>query len=276
MHPLPNTGNMMLWDKNGTIRRYETAEDIVQEFYGMRLQYYGKRRDFLIKDAEADLQRLNNRMRFILEVIDGKIRVNNRRKKEIELDLEAGGYDKLLPKKLKGGRAAAPAEPSEDGGDGAAEVVADKASYDYLLSMPIWSLTLERVEALQDEADKQTNEVERLKATAPEDLWNDDLDAFLVVRTPICLTSKRMCGDACSCGADNATLRCVQELDAKDEEDAKLAAHNEKQRRKAGGGKGRGKKAAAGGGDDSDDDWAPKARKVPPLMAQEAPPPESR
>jgi DNA topoisomerase-2 len=91
----------MLWDKNGTIRRYETAEEIIQDFYGMRLQYYGKRRAFLIKDAEGDLHRLTNRMRFILEVIDGKIVVNNRRKKEIEGDLEAGGYDKLLPNKPK-------------------------------------------------------------------------------------------------------------------------------------------------------------------------------
>ncbi len=211
---------MMLWDKNGTIRRYETAEEIIQDFYGMRLQYYGKRRAFLIKDAEGDLHRLNNRMRFILEVIGGKMVVNNRRKKEIEADLEAGGYDKLLPNKPKvtwscfcnvskkfhllhqstrmnllwkcrlshwdnifplqmGGRGAP--EPTAIEGDNASELVADKASYDYLLSMPIWSLTLERVQALKDEADKQTKEVQRLKSTAPEELWVEDLDAFLVV-----------------------------------------------------------------------------------------------
>ena len=80
-----------------------------------------------------------------------------------------------------GGRA--PPEPTESEGDNSAEPIVDKASYDYLLSMPIWSLTLERVQALKDEADKQTKEVQRLKATAPEELWIEDLDAFLVVCT---------------------------------------------------------------------------------------------
>lgn len=38
-------------------------------------------------------------MRFILEVVDGKLVVNNRRKKDITSDLEARGYDKLVNKK---------------------------------------------------------------------------------------------------------------------------------------------------------------------------------
>lgn len=63
------------------------------------------------------------------------------------------------------------------------------ASYDYLLSMPIWSLTLERVEALKDEADSQAMEVERLRNTTSKQLWAEDLDAFLLVNSRFLLMS---------------------------------------------------------------------------------------
>lgn len=40
---------MILWDKNGVIRRYDTPEEIIADFYGLRLQFYDKRRCNLIK-----------------------------------------------------------------------------------------------------------------------------------------------------------------------------------------------------------------------------------
>ncbi len=40
---------MVLFDADGLIRRYQCAEDILKEFFELRLQYYGKRRDLLIK-----------------------------------------------------------------------------------------------------------------------------------------------------------------------------------------------------------------------------------
>lgn len=39
----------MLWDGNGVIRRYDTPEDIVAEFYDLRLSFYDKRRNNLIR-----------------------------------------------------------------------------------------------------------------------------------------------------------------------------------------------------------------------------------
>jgi DNA topoisomerase-2 len=40
---------MVLFDQRGVIKRYETAEDILKEFYELRIDYYGKRRLCLIK-----------------------------------------------------------------------------------------------------------------------------------------------------------------------------------------------------------------------------------
>lgn len=35
---------MMLFDASGAIKRYESPEAIIEEFYGLRLSYYEKRR----------------------------------------------------------------------------------------------------------------------------------------------------------------------------------------------------------------------------------------
>jgi hypothetical protein len=54
------------------------------------------------------------------------------------------------------------------------------AGYDYLLSMPLWSLTMERVEELTKQRTDKKAERDTLIATAPRAMWTADLDAFLV------------------------------------------------------------------------------------------------
>ena len=39
-----NTSNMICFDFDGKIKRYETAEEILEEFYPVRLAYYQKRK----------------------------------------------------------------------------------------------------------------------------------------------------------------------------------------------------------------------------------------
>lgn len=40
---------MVLFDSKGVIRRYETAEEILRDFFMLRMDYYGKRRLALIQ-----------------------------------------------------------------------------------------------------------------------------------------------------------------------------------------------------------------------------------
>ena len=39
----------MLFDKDGLIKRYSSPEEILKDFYDLRLQYYNRRRAFLIQ-----------------------------------------------------------------------------------------------------------------------------------------------------------------------------------------------------------------------------------
>lgn len=146
-----------------------------------------------LQAAEADLLRISNKVRFILAVVDGRLKLSKRRKADIEAELEAEGYDKLPSQKkaqqlvrvagkgkaaarrtaadMAGGMgtmgcivlcgmpvkvsvepysciAASPSLPQAAASDEEEGEVAG-ASYEYLLSMPLASLTMEKVEALK-------------------------------------------------------------------------------------------------------------------------------
>jgi hypothetical protein len=53
------------------------------------------------------------------------------------------------------------------------------SGYDYLLGMPLWSLTLEKVEELRQQARSKTEELEKLKLVPHREMWIQDLDNFL-------------------------------------------------------------------------------------------------
>ncbi|EFN59062.1 hypothetical protein CHLNCDRAFT_137783 [Chlorella variabilis] len=169
-----STGNMMLFNAEGAIQKYASPEDILRDFYDLRLAYYVKRRAALLRAAEADLLRISNKVRFILAVVGGQLKLSNRRKKDVEGELEDEGYDKL-PNQKKAAQQAAIDEGEDGDGEGGASA---PASYDYLLSMPLSSLTLEKVQALQSESEDWQATVQRLRATTEKDMWRSDLDAF--------------------------------------------------------------------------------------------------
>lgn len=47
------------------------------------------------QDAEWEKLRADNKIRFILAVISGELIINNRKRKDIEADLDAAGYSRM-------------------------------------------------------------------------------------------------------------------------------------------------------------------------------------
>lgn len=76
--------------------------------------------------------------------------------------------------------AEAAAAEAEGGEAAAAAAKFQKESYDYLLSMQIWNLTYEKVQALQGDADTAAAEVARLEQADIRSMWIEDLENFLV------------------------------------------------------------------------------------------------
>lgn len=70
-----NLSSMVLFDSNGVLRKYESAEEILKEFFETRLKKYRERKTYLRGMLEADASKLENQARFILEKIEGKVAI---------------------------------------------------------------------------------------------------------------------------------------------------------------------------------------------------------
>jgi DNA topoisomerase-2 len=57
----------------GCIKKYSSVEEILREFYDLRLEFYKKRKAYLEGMLESEALKLDNIARFILEKIDGTI-----------------------------------------------------------------------------------------------------------------------------------------------------------------------------------------------------------
>lgn len=175
-----NLNNLVCFDAQGRLRRYSSPVSILEDFYHLRLEYYGKRKEWLVQQLTSEWSRLDNRVRFIMEIIEGKLVVQNRKKIEIINDLSRRGYATFEGEKSTstGGEGERPADSEREEDTPSATKIS--TGYDYLLSMPIYSLTREKVERLA--ADRATKEAElnALLGRKPKDLWRADLEEFML------------------------------------------------------------------------------------------------
>ncbi|KAJ2467771.1 DNA topoisomerase 2 [Coemansia sp. RSA 2322] len=165
------TSNMVCFDRAGRLRRYTSAEEIIEDFYPLRLRYYQLRKENMADKLGRDLQMADNRARFVMEIIQKKLTVNNRKRKDIIQDLRNRNYEPMP----KTARAVVAGDPDSEQQAEAAEKE-EASDYDYLLSMPIWNLTMEKVEKLLKEKNDIQKKLEDLLALSPVDLWTTDLE----------------------------------------------------------------------------------------------------
>ena len=162
--------NMTLFDQDCSIKKFETTEEIMKEFFGIRLSYYEKRKSLLVQKLQKEQTMLSNKARFISEVCSGEMVVSNRKKADIIEDLQERGYDTYAKNENS------LVDEQEEDQESSEDISDKKSGYDYLLSMKIWSLTYEKVEALRKELDEKTADLEKLINTEPQTLWLNDLD----------------------------------------------------------------------------------------------------
>ncbi|KDP43495.1 hypothetical protein JCGZ_16782 [Jatropha curcas] len=181
-----STSNMHLFDQRGMIKKYDSPEAILEEFFPYRFQCYEKRKNLKLAQLEMELLILENKVRFILGVVKGEIIVNNRKRADLLLELQQKGFAPIPKKKSAEAVVAGAIEDEPNVGSDEVEENSEtvtgngvKASdYDYLLSMSIGTLTLEKVQKLCADRDKISEDVENLRKTTPEELWLKDLEAF--------------------------------------------------------------------------------------------------
>ncbi|KAH8333743.1 hypothetical protein KR059_002916 [Drosophila kikkawai] len=198
-----STNQMHAFDKNNCLRRFPNALDILNEFYKLRLEYYARRKDYLVGQLTAQADRLSDQARFILEKCEKKLVVENKQRKAMCDELVKRGYRadpvKEWQRRIKQEDAEAENEEEDDDeADAEAapsasskvkkekEVDPDKAfkkltdvkKFDYLLGMSMWMLTEEKKNELLKQRDAKLAELDNLIKKTPELLWLDDLDAL--------------------------------------------------------------------------------------------------
>jgi len=193
--------NMMLFDPEGKIKKYETAVEIMQDFAVVRLSIYEKRRAFLLSRLTRECEVLSAKARFVGLVISGELKIRRRKITDLAQDLRRKGF--VAVTQLKGvaasGREGKEAEEEaeekdeeeedeegEDNEDGAAEGGSSSSSaaaatkkavrdFEYLVGMPISTLTAEKVAELNRQYELKAAELEALRKRTPTDLWLQDL-----------------------------------------------------------------------------------------------------
>ncbi|KAH8884751.1 type II DNA topoisomerase [Thozetella sp. PMI_491] len=175
------TTNLVAFNTRGQIQKYENPEQILEEYYAFRFRMYTERKEHWLKVYHAAYRKLKNQYRFIQEIIEGKLVVSKKKKAVLVQELRERKYEAFPPKAEEKKAKSTDEEVGavkEDDDDDVDDGTGSSRDYDYLLSMAIWSLTVERLEKLKAQIAAKKVEYDELDALSEKDLWCKDLDAF--------------------------------------------------------------------------------------------------
>ncbi|KAI0971156.1 DNA topoisomerase [Xylaria arbuscula] len=171
------TSNLVAFDTRGMIRKYDKVEDIMEEFFHFRMEMYSQRKSHWLNVYHSDYRKLKNQARFIQEIMDDQLVVSRKKKQVIVAELRERKYE-AFAKNTDMKKTKDEDEEDEDDNEKAADANDDAHGYDYLLSMPIWSFTQERLDRLKEQIAKKKTEHDELQKLSEKDLWCKDLDDF--------------------------------------------------------------------------------------------------
>uniref|UniRef100_A0A8C9TJW9 DNA topoisomerase 2 n=1 Tax=Scleropages formosus TaxID=113540 RepID=A0A8C9TJW9_SCLFO len=170
--------SMVLFDHMGCLKRYESVQDILKEFFELRLHYYKLRKDWLIGMLGAESAKLSNQARFVLEKIEGKLSIENKSKKDLIRMLVQRGYES--DPVAAWNKAQEKVQFDNEDSDGSIHSGSSSGpDFNYILGMQLWCLTKEKVEDLLKQRDAKKAELNELQRKLPEDLWKKDLADFI-------------------------------------------------------------------------------------------------
>lgn len=162
--------NMVLFDKNGKIKKYNSVKEILIEYFDIRIEFYKKRKNNLLKIGQRKMIKISNRVRFIKEIINELLIIKQKKKTILIKELEERKYDPdpYLIKNQK----------------------TDIGKYDYLLNMPIINLTEEKINELNNQFENIKKELEELTGKTEKKMWIDDLNKIIEIYSTIDLPKK--------------------------------------------------------------------------------------
>jgi DNA topoisomerase-2 len=139
---------MHLYDADGRLRRFDTAEAVIETYFPTRRELYAKRKQHQLRVLAELVKRVSNRARFAESVIEGRTVIFNKSKDEIIEQLKRDKFDAMGER---------------------------EAGYDYLLNIPLFNLSREKMNELINERNTRQQQHQELEAKLPDRIWLEEL-----------------------------------------------------------------------------------------------------
>lgn len=134
-------------NEENKVVEYKDIEDILNNYFKVRYKYYEKRKENIIKKLTDKILMEASKYTFIKGVIEQKIILNNKTNEQVEKQIST----------IK-------------------NIIKVNDSYDYLLNMPLSSITKEKYEKLKEMIKQLNDELNSLKKETIEEMWKKELD----------------------------------------------------------------------------------------------------
>lgn len=141
------TTNMHVFDETEKLRKFETPEDLIDHYIGVRMKTYVVRKQHQVGVLEREAMVLSNKARFISEVLDDTLDLRRKKKDVVCAILAKSGYD----------------------------VIDEDEDFKYLVRLPMDSVTEENVERIMKEKESKLAELKKLKATTEQQMWLQEI-----------------------------------------------------------------------------------------------------
>ena len=143
--------NMHLFNEKEQLRKYDSVYEIIDSYYIVRYDYYAKRKQYIILKLENELKHLSNKARFIQYNLDDKIDLRKKTKDEIHKLMVGFKFD-----------------------------LGENSDFNYLIKMPMDSVSKENVEKLLKEHELKKAELEIINVSTLENMWLKELEQLKI------------------------------------------------------------------------------------------------
>ena len=143
-----STTNMHMFNRDCKLHKYGSVEEIIEEFYDVRIAMYAKRKAYLIDALQKKLIKLSNRAKYILATLNGTVDLRKKKSQEVTDLLTTNGF------------------------------VTIDGDFKYLIKMPMDSVTEENVERILKEKGDAETELDTLQKTKLETMWLSELNTL--------------------------------------------------------------------------------------------------
>lgn len=139
------TENITVLDEDLNIKILPNISSLIDYFISFRLPFYDLRKKYVIEKLTKESSMLNNKVKFIKQILDKKLVINNQSKNSIIEKLEFLKFDKF------------------------------ENSFNYLLNLPINSLSKEMYAKLKESIKLKKQEISEISNKSSNDLFIADL-----------------------------------------------------------------------------------------------------